>query len=206
MTHNVHPRALGRLQVQCSEMLFYTYLPFSLVGSVEIVLPKRLRCFQQIISYAIDDFTTDKFRDHYAYLTAKSLYVTPDYIGGREGWHIDGFSTEDKNYIWSDRLETEFCVQDFDLSDDCDLSMQQMTEQARVGRIRTYGEGVMLALDDRHVHRCPNAPAVMRRTFAKVSFSKDRYDLAGNSRNYGLDYDWPMFERGETRNHPTTQP
>ncbi len=40
------------------------------------------------------------------------------------------------------------------------------------------------------------------RTFLKVSFSRDKYDLAGNSHNSRLDYDWPMRERGLTRNTP----
>jgi hypothetical protein len=40
------------------------------------------------------------------------------------------------------------------------------------------------------------------RAFLKVSISKDKYDLIGNSHNYLLDYDWQMKERKQERNIP----
>ena len=40
------------------------------------------------------------------------------------------------------------------------------------------------------------------RTFFKLSFSKDKYDLKGNSHNYLFDYNWEMRERKENRNIP----
>lgn len=203
MTHNVDPRVLIReLKIDCEEMLFYLHMPVKLAGSSLLRVPKRLACFEHMIYLSMTDFEDiDHDLDYNIYLTAKSLYVTPDYIGGREGWHIDGFGTDDKTYIWSDKLETEFCVQEFSLSDDCSYSMTQMEEQAQESNIKTYGEGALLALDTSHVHRCPKADRVMRRTFAKVTFSKDRFDLKGNSHNHLLDYDWYMFERNEQRNH-----
>lgn len=33
------------------------------------------------------------------------------------------------------------------------------------------------------------------RNFLKVSFSKDKYDLKGNSKNYLLSYDWYFRDR-----------
>jgi len=42
------------------------------------------------------------------------------------------------------------------------------------------------------------------RTFVKISFSKDKYDLIGNSHNYEMDYKWDMKERKEERNIPQT--
>lgn len=40
------------------------------------------------------------------------------------------------------------------------------------------------------------------RTFVKVSISRDKYDLIGNSHNHLLQYDWPMRPRALTRNPP----
>lgn len=40
------------------------------------------------------------------------------------------------------------------------------------------------------------------RAFLKVSFSKDKYDLLGNSHNYLMDYNWEMKARKEDRNIP----
>lgn len=209
MTHNVAPRIIMRdLKIDCLEMLFYLELPVKLANSSILRVPKRLECFEHMIYLAICDFEglDDDVHAYNIYLTAKSLYVTPNYIGGREGWHIDGFGTNNKTYIWSDKLETEFCIKDFNLSDDCDQSMRDMDAQAHDDFIFTFGEGSLLALDTRHVHRCPKADSVMRRTFAKVTFSKDRFDMKGNSHNHLLDYDWVMFERGNERNHTTHTP
>lgn len=44
------------------------------------------------------------------------------------------------------------------------------------------------------------------RTFARVSFSDDRYDMIGNARNYGLDYNWIMHPRGAVRNDVAYRP
>lgn len=203
MTHNIAPRKLvDSLKIDCEEMLFYLHMPIKLADSSLLRLPKRLECFLGMVDICREDFNDEHFdHDYNIYLTVKSLYVTPEYIGGREGWHIDGFGTNDKTYIWSDKLETEFCVKEFNLSDDCDYSLIEMERQAHEDFVFTFGEGALLALDTRHVHRCPKADKVMRRTFAKITFSKDRFDLKGNSHNHLLDYDWPMFDRKEDRNH-----
>ena len=201
--HNCEPINLGLFPVNLDEMLMYVYLPIKMDGSNSIHLPKRLSNLSSMVDFCRDNFTEDFGSDlyKYVYLTVKRLYVTPSYIGGRDGWHIDGFGTDDINYIWSDVLETEFCVQDFRLSDDCNLSMKQMEQQAREESVRTFGQGNLLRLDNRQVHRCPKAPKTMLRTFVKVSFSKDKYNLKGNSHNYLIDYDWDMHDRQEQRNH-----
>jgi hypothetical protein len=43
------------------------------------------------------------------------------------------------------------------------------------------------------------------RTFVKVSFSYDKYDLVGNSHNYLLNYAWEMKERKDDRNIPQSK-
>ena len=40
------------------------------------------------------------------------------------------------------------------------------------------------------------------RTFIKISYSTDKYDLIGNSHNHEIDYRWEMRERGTMRNVP----
>jgi hypothetical protein len=91
----------------------------------------------------------------YIYLTAKRLFVGPNCVGNRPGWHTDGFGTDDINYIWCDSLPTEFCVnQHFNLSDDHEASMRQMEDQAKPENIKTYPVGSLLRLDSAVVHRC----------------------------------------------------
>jgi hypothetical protein len=195
------PVLLGRLYIPTPEMMFVQYMPIHIPG-VGAAVPPHLRTFVPLIEMAM----REKKRDQYVYLTAKRLYVEKDHCFNRPGWHTDGFGTDDINYVWADRGPTEFCVQPFDLSEDCDESMAQMEAQARPESIQTYGPQMALRLDSAVVHRPPQSIATGYRTFAKVSISRDLYNLEGNAHNYLLDYDWQMVPRREARNHPAQVP
>lgn len=188
----------ARIHLDVSEMMFVQYMPVKM-PLTDVRLPSNLQCFARLFDFV------HRAQEDFVYLTAKRMYVSPDRPFNRPGWHADGFGTNDVNYIWCDSAPTEFCVQQFDLSDDCDESMAQMEAQARPENVRTYGAHWLLELNSRVVHRpAPNPPAGLR-TFAKISVSRDRYDLAGNAHNYLFDYDWPMKERRVARNHPSTE-
>lgn len=195
------PEGVDNIKVTPSEMCFVQYLPIALPASEgqgdEVRIPKNLEwCWKLVlpcIKLTLDD---------YIYLTVKHLYVTPNNMGNRPGWHSDGFGTEDINYIWCDKFPTEFCVQDFTISEDCDTSLKEMEEQAQDCNIITYPENTLLRLDKYNIHRTPIMGEGYR-TFVKVSVSKNRYNLQGNSHNYLFDYDWPLVLRSDTRNHPT---
>ena len=76
-------------------------------------------------------------------------------------------------------------------------------EQVDPARIRTYPDKTLMRLDPSVIHAAPEIPAPGgERSFFKVSFSNSRYNLRGNSRNYLLDYDWPMYDRAAVRNDP----
>lgn len=190
------------------EMLFYLYLPIKLrdqsasIPKILKAVPPRLKPFKQVIEQCLEAERWrfgGNYQDKYVYLTIKTLFVTPEYIGGRPGWHTDGFGTEDTNYIWASDTPTEFCVQDFDVSTDEHKSINDMTEQARTKNIKTYGtQLVRITPDD--VHRCPVVESPRLRTFFRLSISDEQYNMAGNSHNYMLDYEWPLAERGVERN------
>lgn len=198
MNHNVVPEIIGNFSTHNKEMMFVLYMPVSLAKTYETIIPKHLEAYEDLVARAYGNFG-DSW-SHNVYLTVKRLWVEPGNLGGRLGWHTDGWGTEDINYVWCDTDPTEFCVQNFELSDDHLLSMAQMEKQARPENITRFDPGAILKIDARHVHRCPPMPKAGYRTFARVSFSKDRYDLVGNTRNYDLDYSWPMYHRGEVRN------
>ena len=204
MQYGGEPICLGQFDLAEPEMMFIQYMPIVMPPAdrwwdIEARIPKNVAFVAPLIHAIEDDIIAAA--PSFVYLTVKSLYVTAETMA-RPGWHTDGFGTDDLNFIWSDTCPTEFCIQPFDLSDDCDTSLRQMEEQARPENIRTYGEKMLLKLDSTVVHRVPaNAPAGFR-TFVKISISKDRYNLKGNAHNYKFDYDWPMFPRGDSRNHP----
>lgn len=194
------PDDLGPIALSPVEMMFWMYLPIKVPGG-QFKVPDNLAYFWPIIDMAwVRD--TDLCRDRYVYLTAKTLWVAGDYIGNRPGWHSDGFGTEDVNYIWSDRAPTEFIEDSFTLPDDCADAMALMTERAAGRPIVTYPDKHLLRLDPTVIHRSPVDFAPGMRTFVKVSISKDRYDLEGNSINHGLGEQWALKPRKVERNHP----
>lgn len=134
--------------------------------------------------------------------TVKRLYVVPGHNMNRPGYHTDGFLTDDINYIWSDVDPTVFNIGHFDVAPDHELSLQQFKEQALPRRDIAYRDNELLRLDQYSVHRTASITDTHLRTFFKLSFSKERYNLVGNSHNYHFDYNWPMVERKAQRNHP----
>lgn len=130
------------------------------------------------------------------------MYQGKSYSFNRKGYHSDGFLTDDINYLWSDYLPTIFNFGNFDLSLDDDVSMVEMEQQANTDNEFSYPEKSLLRLDQFAVHKVSDKEFEGMRTFAKVSFSTDKYDLIGNSKNYLLEYDWQMRERDLKRNIP----
>lgn len=191
------PIVIGQFKIACPEFMFVQDMPISMPRA-GLRIPAQLRCFEPLVNAAME---VEWLSGHYVYLTAKHFYATTE-SAGRPGWHLDGFGVSDISYVWSDSSPTEFCIQHFDLSSDCDISMQEMEEQAHPKNIRTYAVGSLLRLDATVVHRVPAKVEPGIRTFAKVSFSEHQYRLEGNAHNYLFDYDWPMVPRNQSRNHP----
>lgn len=188
----------GVVNAEATELCFVQYLPIKLAGSDRNKIPPNLRWVTPIL-FGING--EDVSPDSYVYLTAKHLTVTPSNTGTRPGWHIDGYGSEDVNYIWCNNYPTIFSFGDFELSEDHEESMKQM-ENHNHCNIHSYPEYSLLRLDNTLVHRSPDIYENGLRTFVKISISKHRYNLEGNAHNYLLDYDWKMYPRSESRNHP----
>lgn len=206
MKYGQLPKSLGVHHIQCHEMMFYQYLPIKLISDTVPVLEDRLKCFNDVIGVVCCDFIGDyglnRYVDSYVYLTVKHLYQYPNGSFNRPGWHSDGFMTDDINYIWSDKFPTIFNNGHFDLLMDDKDSLIQMEEQAIDGNNVTYRECELLRLNQFNIHKVAPITHGSMRTFLKISFSKDKYDLIGNSKNHLLNYNWQMKPRSESRNIP----
>lgn len=205
MKYGTAPRIMGELNLEATEMCYAQYLPIGLAASEgqgdAIRIPENLAWVRPLIGYiAIEDKLDPNL---YLYLTVKRIFVSGSDCGNRPGWHSDGFGTDDINYIWCDRAPTEFAIQPFKLSDDCDKSMNEMEQQFSAGTEIVYPVKTLLRLDQFVIHRTPTYCEPGYRTFVKVSISKHRYNLKGNAHNYLFDYKWDMVERKVERNHPT---
>lgn len=202
------PQPLGIFRVECNEMMFYQYLPIKMAGSMDLFHEDRLWCFFQLMSVCALDYHelvgTESYKNSYMYLTAKRMYQAPKCSFNRLGWHSDGFMTDDINYIWCDAYPTIFNDSDFNLTLDDSISLKEMEQQAkRKGNVFAL-ENNLYRLDQYTIHKVQNVIVGGMRTFVKISFSKDKYDLIGNSHNYEIDYKWEMKERKQERNIPQT--
>lgn len=197
------PEIIGEFTPIQPEMMYYLYLPVKMPGIAGLRMPKRLYPFWDLVMAASRDFVMNDLGNHkYIYLTAKTMFVTPESKGNREGWHCDGFgSNGDINYIWADKNPTEFAIGDhFDISTDDQQSMLDMTDQAFDAEIVTYPNNTLLRLDEGVIHRVsPKVESGIRR-FIKITFSEHEFKSQGNSHNYDFNYNWQGNPRGLTRN------
>lgn len=204
-TYGNAPESLGVYDLQFSEYMHYMYLPIRVPETGPALrIPDRLEFARDMIYDAMFDERQRGNRWSHVYVTARRGFATPGNPLNRPGWHSDGFGTPDINYVWTDRYPTLFAVQGFqDISDDHTESARQFEAQVEADHIVTYEDRMLQRLDSSVIHAAPEIPAPGgERSFFKVSFSNDRYNLLGNSHNYLLDYNWPMHARSVVRNDP----
>ena len=201
------PDDLGLIDLSPEEMMCWLYLPISLAKSTRFEIPPNLTAFKPIIWAVIDSLSGTDVHNNYIYITAKTLYVTPENSGNRPGWHSDGFMTEDINYIWSDSSPTVFWKADkpITLPQDHIKSMEAMTAADNTGSQVTFADKHLLRLDQRHIHKVGERTTSGMRTFVKVSVSKHLYAHVGNSINHALSYPLPSVQRSAERNCPATK-
>lgn len=198
------PVRIGKEHVEVDEMMYYQYLPIKLKDNDNIYLPKRLKNYKSLIYGAIFDyFTKGGDKDCYIYVTLKVMFTPTNTSLNREGWHSDGFMSDDINYIWSDTLPTEYIEGEWDILQDHKESLLIFNHLGNYYKVKTCEPNVLYRLDESVIHRVQvNKGSPILRQFMKVSFSKDKYNLKGNSHNYLIDYDWEMKDRDIERNHP----
>ena len=205
MMYGKPPIDLGLIDLNPTEMMFWLYCPIKDINQNGVSIPPNLRQFIPIIHRVYDDCELRTWYSSYIYLTAKTLWVTQENAGNRRGWHSDGFMTDDLNYIWSDRNGTLFWSpeQQVSFTQDHVLSLDEMEQVAEQGPHTVSPNKHLMRLDQSVIHRVADFPTPGIRTFVKVSVSKHRYNLVGNSINHDLDLGWGMAEREVERNHPS---
>ena len=142
--------------------------------------------------------------DLYWYISAKHMPVAKGSTGfSRPGWHIDGYGSDDITFIWSDSHPTQFCHQVFTLSEDHNLSMEEMRQQAHHLNIVDGEANCLYMLDASCVHRASRVHEFSTRKFFKLTLSKSMFNLKGNTLNPEFTYDdWTWRDRSEERNVP----
>lgn len=187
---------VDNLVLHPEEFCYHVYMPIK-VGKLHAVPDNLTWCLPLIDKVKTEDWLNYE----YWYLTVKHMWI--DGYGNREGWHIDGFDTDDVNYIWADCIPTQFCIQMFDLSEDHNRSLLEMKEQIDTKNIWNASANQLLRLTSDIVHRPVESNQPTLRTFIKVSCSNSIYNLKGNATNSKIKgLTWEKVERKLERNHP----
>lgn len=199
------PKAVSHRHLYPEGYCYHVYMPFCSDGKT-FHLPESLEWVEPILN---DIEVGDMENFKYAYLTVKHMYV--DGYQNRPGWHIDGFGSDDINYIWCNTNPTQVAVQDFMLSRDHEQSLKQMEELGPAdgydpgcdGWVETLSCNILYRLDTSVVHRCAPVRMPTLRTFVKISLSNDIYNLEGNATNPLLSLgSAKKVRRSVDRNHP----
>lgn len=199
------PRDLGRVALAPVEMMFWLYCPIKTADSHAMIIPPNLMQFLPLLEQAKMD-CRNRWKENYVYLTAKTLWVSPENPGNRPGWHSDGFMTDDLNYVWSDRDGTLFWEpeQPRGFIQDHVASLAEMDSAASAGPLKQYPDKHLLRLDETVIHRVADFAAPGMRSFVKISVSRHKYNLVGNSINHLLPVNWALAPRAAERNHPAS--
>lgn len=203
--YGAEPVVIGKFTPVVDEMFFYQDMPIIFPGNFWTKLPERLEFMRPMVMACILDANQTCVFDskRYMYVSAKRLYVNPGTNFNRIGWHVDGFGTEDVNYVWCDSVPTEYYTGRFDnVSDDHLESMVQFSDYAKIAEIKKMGVNTIYRIDNVIHTTAAHTGSPVIRTFLKVSISKNQYNLKGNSHNYLFDYEWEMKDRAAVRNDP----
>ena len=200
-TYGKPPVSVAKHDLHLPEFMHYLYLPVVMPDQRGLRLPENLKCLRGLIWLAM--INTAPSSGFYVYVSARRGWATPGNALNRPGWHTDGFGTDDLNYIWWSGAGTRFAIQDFgDISDDHTESTEQFEARVEDDRVVTPPERTLYRLDRHVVHAIPEITKSGPRSFVKISISRTKYNLEGNSHNHLFAYDWAMHGREVVRNDP----
>jgi hypothetical protein len=148
-----------------------------------------------------NNYGVEAYQSNYVYLTAKRMYQKNGCGFNRQGWHSDSFMSDDINFLWTDKQSTIFNTSKFNLSQDDKLSLKEMEEQADPQNNITFPLNSILRLNQYVIHKVGEIEEGVR-TFVKLTFSKNKFNLIGNSVNYEINYNWMYYPRQLNRNIP----
>lgn len=176
-------------------------------GSSEYSVPDNLQLLvTQMLSgiYDLSEYLYDNDYRYNCYLSIKHEYVNPLSIGNRPGWHIDGFKSDQFNFIWFDSIPTEVCTGSFHLTNDHNISLEEMMVQSS-GNDKfkhTLPVNTLYEMNKECVHAPSyNTYNPILRTFIKITFSKEQFNCIGNAWNYKLPHIKMTSHRNIHRNH-----
>lgn len=173
-----------------------------------VKVPENLQDISNVIipvCISMDDELLWHMEEMYCYLTVKKMYVQPYSAGNRAGLHIDGFLSDQYNFIWFDSIPTCVSVGDYLLTPDHEISIKEMEQQAEENEYDSLmlDRNTLYALTQETVHEVSEnyTEEPILRTFIKVTFTRDKWNAIGNAWNYRIPHIRPDKQRAGHRNH-----
>lgn len=174
------------------------YLPVCDFEKSIYTLRPELDVLKPLIYSALDNH---KGRHRYLYLSVNKDFYNIGDTQKRPGWHVDGYKTDDENYIWSDREPTEYIELEYlDTELSHEKSLEYFKDLAKGKNIKRLKSNTLYMLG-KFIHRTPTIRSPGVRTFVKLSFSNHRYNLVGNAVNK-INKNWKFYDREVVRNCP----
>lgn len=207
--HSKIPRGVvANYDVDELEYCNIVYMCIKQKGCSEYQIPHNLEYLTNMVLSDIYRLSPNLYDDDwtkYCYLTIKKGYITPNNVGNREGFHIDGFKSDQENFIWSncDKTPTEVAVGNFLLTDDHNEALIEMERQVSKCFKHQLSTNVLYEMDQNCVHRPTynKTNEAVLRTFIKITFTQELFNCFGNAWNYKLPHIKPTKHRLDTRNH-----
>lgn len=197
------PQDLGEFDIKYDEQCFTMYLPIYMNDTFAV--PDRFQNFIPLMQAVVADY---KKPYKYIYLTVKNNYAKANQHQNREGVHVDGYLTDDENYVFVSGEPTEYIeVPEFNSNPDDAESLKDFEDiwqqDKKHNKILLMKPNHLYKLD-KTLHASPIIKKNHVRLFVKISFSNNKFNLKGNAHNYLFNYNWEMYDRGLIRNNPTT--
>ncbi len=187
-------------------------------------IPKELEPYKEAIQKAVEHERTvnPDFNEYYVYITVDQKKIEPEKSQRKGGYHSDAYVTQetkviegdvvvDHTYLISDskELPTLFQPGPFSLKgidpEDCAKVLQTFDTVSEGKEPVTYPPYTVVKLTpfDIHSAKVNKTGMALERTFIKISFSREKYNLVGNQINPNFDYgDWVwMLRDPKIRNH-----
>ncbi len=193
------PQKIKGVHIQYPEHCFTLYLPIYMNNKLN--LPERFNPLAELVDLAMKDHWGHY---KYIYLTVKNQYVEQGQVQNRCGGHVDGFLSDDENYVYVSGQPTEWVLRE--VQEEVSNHTQSLKNFSKyfsnIFRVRSMEPNTLYRLG-KTIHRTPAIEYSHVRLFVKISFSNNKYNLEGNAINEGLHYDWKYYKRSMVRNHPT---
>ena len=183
------PERIGGLDLETPDDRQYILRMFIKEPFGDFEIPPELSWLVPVIKEAVEHQDSIGVRQPFCHVTVRHGEVTSE---KDNEWHVDGFSMNvthlpEQNYIWVNTHPTEYVERAFNIPDDFDPSRHNihLLFQDMMGDedVKTLDEETLYCLDPYVVHRRPQVPTGIERTFVRISFCPMEIKDVNNTQN-----------------------